>query len=240
MRNELSFYLIFGKKIRITFLGLKREIAMEYFEKLRGQLAHRHGGFDYIFRYLSDLQEPVIVETGCVRDALSVGCEGHSSILFDRFVGEHGGEFYTVDNSMESCMVFREHITSSRTHLTLGESVPYLHDLNKEFKSSGKQVDLLYLDSMDASFDDEAITNKSARHHLYELFSILPSLRPGGLICVDDNWLETKKIVLLNEFARDASTKISLRGKGHYIAEYMEFLRNDPCYVGYQLIWRWN
>jgi hypothetical protein len=66
------------------------------------------------------------------------------------------------------------------------------------------------------------VTYKSALHHLYEFMTILPSLKPGALVGVDDNWMVNNEMT----------------GKGKFVGDYMKTINNLPCYSGYQMLWK--
>lgn len=78
---------------------------------------------------------PTIVETGCYRGNPD---EGMSTLVFDRWVAEHGGSLYSVDNDEQAVRAAR----MFADHVTLGDSVEFLHRF-------GERIDLLYLDSHD-------------------------------------------------------------------------------------------
>ena len=211
---------------------------MKFYYDVREKLQHRIEGFDYIFNYLKNIQNPIIVETGCMRNEDNYCGDGQSSFLFDRYVNEYGGEFYTVDLSEISYNYCRNNLICPRSSVSLSDSVSYLKNLNNKLESENKKIDLLYLDSMDAPANDKQVVENSARHHLYELLSILPSLKKECLICVDDNWVEiTRKSIMNNPNLIVENDVATLCGKGMYINEYMTHIGNDPCFVNYQLFW---
>lgn len=215
---------------------------MEFYNKIRNQLGHRIEGFDFIFNYLREIENPVIVETGCAR-----GCEkgednysgdGESSVLFDSYIHEYGGEFFTVDISEISYNYCKNKLKSPNSSVALSDSVSYLKKINDDFQLRNKKIDFLYLDSFDAPHYDKKVVENSARHHLYELLSIFPSLKSNCLIGVDDNWLEiTKKIVMGDSNYVVENEVYNIFGKGMYIGEYMKLIGNNPCFLGYQIFW---
>lgn len=210
---------------------------MSYYESVKYKLDFKAAGFDYIFDYLSTIENPVIVETGSVNKIEDV-FSGHSSILFDRFITERGGEFYTVDTSADACLTCSTNFSSANSYAYMGDSVSFLSDLNKSFISQNKKIDLLYLDSMEVSINNEKMSRRTARQHVYEFLTILPSLQVGCLICVADNWAESKQTLVLNHPQLTGSQEIVLRGSGGYLGEYMDLLNKEPCFVGYHMMWR--
>lgn len=198
---------------------------MKFYNSVRHLLDDRGPGFDYMMQYLSKIEYPIIVETGCARVMDNYGGDGQSSLIFDNHINEYAGEFYTVDISQESVAFCRDMMVCPNTTVTLENSLSYLRTLNRGFLSEDKKIDLLYLDSMDAPRDDPATLYNSAKHHLFELMTILPSLNYGALIVVDDNWVNPDG---------------TLNGKGLLILDYMQSIGIPLVFAAYQLFWIWK
>jgi hypothetical protein len=196
---------------------------MQFYDDVRSRLGHRQSGFDYIFDYLKTLKEPLIVETGCARQLDNYEGDGQSSLLFDKYINEYGGHFWTVDLAEESVNYSRSKVISENSAVALGDSITKLKDLNSILLQSEKKINFLYLDSFDAPRDQPEVVYMSAVHHLYELLTIAPSLENGALIGVDDNWVENGQ----------------LAGKGQFVFDYMQKSGRPLCHDGYQLFWKW-
>ena len=196
---------------------------MQFYDDVRSRLGHRQSGFDYIFDYLKTLKEPLIVETGCARQLDNYEGDGQSSLLFDKYINEYGGYFWTVDLSEESVNYSRSKVISENSAVALGDSITKLKELNSILLQSEKKINFLYLDSFDAPRDQPEVVYMSAVHHLYELVTIAPSLADGALIGVDDNWVENGQ----------------LAGKGQFVFDYMQKSGRPLCHDGYQLFWKW-
>jgi len=196
---------------------------MQFYDDVRSRLGHRQSGFDYIFDYLKTLKEPLIVETGCARQQDNYEGDGQSSLLFDKYINEYGGYFWTVDLAEESVNYSRSKVISENSAVVLGDSITKLKDLNSILLQSEKKINFLYLDSFDAPRDEPEVVYMSAVHHLYELVTIAPSLADGALIGVDDNWVENGQ----------------LAGKGQFVFDYMQKSGRPLCHDGYQLFWKW-
>jgi len=199
---------------------------MEFYNDVRNRLGHRIRGFDLIFDYLKQIENPLIVETGCARQEDNYSGDGQSSLLFDKYVNEYGGEFFTIDNAKESVEYCISKMTSPNSHVILSDSITYLKQLNTQLQDQNKKIDFLYLDSFDAPRGKPEVVFESALHHLYEYTVIIPSLKSGALIGVDDNWFEYK-----NNMQVEA-------GKGKLIFDYMKKIDNQPVYKGYQIFWK--
>ena len=196
---------------------------MKFYNDVRGKIGPlRQRGFDYIFEYLKTIENPLIVETGCARQENNYAGDGQSSLLFDQYNKEYGGQFFTVDISKDSVEYCRSKMINGKSSVSLGDSILYLKELNKWLQSKNQKIDFLYLDSFDAPKNDPDKLLTSALHHLYEFTTILPSLKPGSLVGVDDCWM----------------TGDILGGKGTFIAEYMEKINNKPLLVFHQTFWK--
>lgn len=200
---------------------------MDFYNDVRSRLGHRTEGFDYIFQYFVDVEDPLIVETGCARQMDNYSGDGQSSLLFDKFIKVYGGEFHTVDISKESTDYCKSRMTCDRSHVYTEDSITKLKRLNYEFQDRNVKIDFLYLDSFDAPRDQPEVVQQSALHHLYELLTIAPSLKNGALIGVDDNWIEQK------------DGQNILAGKGQFVFDYMQKSGRPLVRDGYQLFWKW-
>ena len=196
---------------------------MDFYNDVRDRLGHRISGFDYIFQYFVDVDSPLIVETGCARQMDNYSGDGQSSLLFDKFIKQYGGEFHTVDISKESTDYCKSRMTCNRSNVYTEDSITQLKILNAKFQEENRKIDFLYLDSFDAPRDEPEIVLQSAVHHLYELLTIAPSLKEGALIGVDDNWIEGNM----------------LKGKGQFVFDYMQKSGRPLVHDGYQLFWKW-
>ena len=218
--NDITPEEIFNS---MYFKTTKEENKMEFYYKVRDQLGQRAEGFDYIFQYLKTLTNPVIVETGCARMENNYCGDGQSSLLFDQFINQFGGEFVTVDISEKSVNYCKSKLVSPRSQIIHKDSITYLKELNTKLLLVGKKIDFLYLDSFDCSHTDMELTYRSSLHHLYEFMTIFPSLKPGALIAIDDNWIGNNG---------------EMTGKGKFLGDYMKTINNLPCYSGYQMLWK--
>ena len=195
---------------------------MKFYEDIRDRLQNRTAGFDVVFDYLKTINEPLIIETGCAREEDNYEGDGQSSLLFDKYIAEYGGHFMTVDISDLSVNYCKSKMTSENSLVIKNDSILFLKQLNEKLQADGKRIDFLYLDSFDAPRNEPDVVFRSALHHMYELATILPSLAPGALIGVDDNWFQ--------DYRR--------AGKGCIIADYMDSIQNQPIFDQYQIFWK--
>jgi hypothetical protein len=147
----------------------------------------------------------VIVETGCVREKDN-WADGQSTIVFADYARKHDAHLYTVDIKRENIEVAEEIVGNESVTYTAMDSIKYL----ESFK---KNIDLLYLDSMDNPIQEMLKINKSyggdiqdltldeaverfgelllpsQTHCLNELKAALPNLHRDSVVLIDDNWV---------------------------------------------------
>ena len=198
------------------------------------RLGPRRDTFRATFEFLvrKGSARPLIVETGCAREADNWEGDGQSTYLFDRFAEAHGGEVLTVDISPAACEYARSRV-GSRTKVFCEDSVPFLRRIGGELRAAGRPIDLLYLDSFD--YDPENPL-PSAVHHLKELCAIAPVLGPQTLVVVDDSFHQLRgfrsgqvNFVLLEDQG--------IAGKAKFVAEYFQQVGIPPLFDGYQCGW---
>tara|TARA_R100001440_G_scaffold20045_2_gene33708 strand:- start:21 stop:659 length:639 start_codon:yes stop_codon:yes gene_type:complete len=189
----------------------------EYYEEVKPLLGLRETGFTKIFEYLRRIKDPVIVETGTVREDYNFEGDGCSTILFDRYVDTQGGTLLTVDIDPVACKNART--VTTHAEVIEADSVEFLSTLEGH-------VDLLYLDSFNIYnwLDDW----EASGHHLKELFAAKNVIKEGTLIVVDDN------LYMKNT---DTNKKF---GKGRMIQELMKSIGIPPYIDGYHMGWIWE
>lgn len=211
----------------------------EYEAKYASKSAFRAPGFRAMFKSLlnMNLSEYTIVETGCSRkvdgDNIVYGtqvpenhpwyptgdqgpwADGQSTFLFDQFVQRHKGNVYTVDIDPVNCHVASEN-SSDLVTVTCQDSVTFLRTL--AYQIGIKKIDLLFLDSYDL---DWYKPHDSGLHHIKELISVVPYLRSGTIIGIDDN--------------RNGD----LLGKGIYVIDYLKNIGATCLEDSYQGVWIW-
>ena len=190
----------------------------DYYEEIKPLLGLRELGFTRIFEHLNNIKDPVIVETGTVREDYNFEGDGCSTVLFDNYIGKKGGTLITVDIDPVACKNARTVTTNAE--VVEADSVEYLATLD------GK-VDLLYLDSFNIYnwLDDW----KASAHHLKEIFAAKNVIKEGTLIVVDDN--------LYVPNSEDSKRK---SGKGRIIHELMQSIGIPTFIDGYHIGWIWE
>jgi len=198
----------------------------EFAERLgvRGESMRR------VFELLEAVPRPAytIVETGCARVADNWRGDGQSTILFDRFVNHWDGSVLSVDIDAQACDALRGRV-SGKVSVACLDSVVFLREL---LRHDQLRIDLLYLDSYDLDWRNP---HPSALHHLHELCAIMPLLRSGCLVVVDDapRNLAMAPFKGKKTIVRDHG----VAGKGTYVAEFFARLGCSPAVEGYQHGW---
>ena len=190
----------------------------DYYEEVKPLLGLRETGFTKTFEYLRRIKEPVIVETGTVREDYNFEGDGCSTILFDNYIDKQGGKLITIDIDPAACKNART--VTTHAEVIEADSVEYLSTLEGH-------VDLLYLDSFNIYnwLDDW----EASGHHLKELFAAKNVIKEGTLIVVDDN--------LYVPNTEDNKRK---SGKGRIIHELMQSIGIPTFIDGYHIGWIWE
>lgn len=190
----------------------------EYYNKYCHFLGKRKQTFDQIFEHLKSLNKKdyFILETGMSRFADEMNKfsgDGGSTFLYDKFVSSFGGKFISIDIDQSRLDLCQQHMSTS-TQLICSDSISKLYEISSD--NNIPKIDLLYLDSYDLDWNKP---HKSALHHVKELLSIIPKLKNGTLIVVDDN--------------------ANGVGKGQYLQEFMKDINKQVLFSDYQIGWIW-
>ena len=186
---------------------------IEHIQQLVNKTTFRSPSFAMMINHVMPIHEPLIVETGCARQENNFEGDGMSTAIFDTFVNYHGGEFYSVDINSDNVRFAASR--SKKANITCSDSVRFLYNQSKVWVAQNRKIDLLYLDSFDFDIDN---THPSSLHHIFELTAIMPCLKEGTMVCVDDNF--------------------DTAGKGSYVKEFMDLIGKERIYTDYQWIWK--
>ncbi len=138
-------------------------------------------GRQRIFRYALTLLEgklnPLIVETGCQRQEDDVGA-GMSTLIFGLYVKTHNGNVISLDNDPYHTEI------AFKVTKDLPVEVRCANSLTHLYRWHDKQIDLLYLDSLDT------YEPGFAEHCLEETKAALSLLKKESVILIDDTFIE--------------------------------------------------
>jgi hypothetical protein len=173
----------------------------------------------------------IILETG------SSAWGVNSSLLFDSYVGNFGGEFWTVDNRILPVLQLRSRL-NSRSKACCDDSVRFLARWAQP--QFARQVNLVYLDSWDLNIHNPLL---AANHGLQEFLAIRPSLVHGSILLVDDTpasieYFQGADFFLARKFFDETGL---VPGKGALINKILE---NDSRFEkiahDYQVVFRYH
>ena len=198
------------------------EEQIKHITDLVNKTTKRAPSFAMMLNHIMPIHEPLVVETGCARQENNFEGDGMSTTIFDTFIDYHGGEFYSVDINPDNIRFATA--TTKKANLTCSDSVKFLYNQAKIWTAQNRKIDLLYLDSFDFDLNNP---HPSSLHHIFELAAIMPCLREGTMICVDDN----------PECQDSAGNPIEM-GKGLYIKQFMDLIGKERIYTGYQWVWK--
>ena len=167
--------------------------------------------FKELFKNMLEIKDPQIIETGIA----SAGTQ--STYLFNEYVKKYGGRFWSVDNN-EYLVNTHQNNMCPATSLVCNDSVKFINDWVKY--NNDKKIDVVYLDSYDLDWYNY---HDSALHGLKEYTALLPSLKNGSLLLIDDTprvpyWLDSRD-KLYNDMMNFYTNNNYLPGKGMYILE---------------------
>ena len=182
---------------------------------LRERLGKRADGFATIFEALDQHEAPLIIETGCLRVPCNWDGDGQSTFQFDWYAREKQGRVMTIDVNSQSIDSARR-ACSSITSTILNDSVATLDALGA---AGIGPAALIYLDSFDLDLDNPM---PSAIHHAMELMAARRLLGQGTILCIDDFDV----------------APLGPGGKGLIVDRFLDTIRADVLYSGYQKVWR--
>ena len=137
----------------------------------------RNRSFDYLFQEVSRrFEEPTIVETGTIRTEDDWAGGGFFTYLASAYVSRNGGTIHSVDKNERICSFAREICEpfGSSADIQCADSVSFL-------ESFDRQIDVLYLDSLDT------YEPGFAEHALRETIAAFGKLHGRSLIVFDDS-----------------------------------------------------
>jgi hypothetical protein len=174
----------------------------------------------------------IIIETG------SSAWGVNSTMLFDNYVNSWGGFVFSTDIRSKPMLNLKDKVTN-RTSMYCQDSIKFLENLN--LNNLKKYKKLIYLDSMDV---DWAKPLDSMIHGLKEYLTILPKLKKGDLILIDDTPknLQILKFVQGLKNSRHFKKNIKLGiygGKGSLIKDLISNSKNFKILLHkYQLLFQ--
>ncbi len=169
-----------------------------------------------------------IIETG-------VSCRGTDSTrLFDAYVRSLGG-FGSVDIDPQVVSDVQADL-SDRSTVICDDSVAFLERIAEQKENS--PVEFVYLDSYDVDFLNPL---PAANHCLDEFFAILPALRPGAIVLIDDSPSEIDLLPPSSDAHKAARNALAnfgvLPGKGMLVESALRAQGVQRLRMGYQALY---
>lgn len=187
-------------------------------------------GFDCALELMAGMPK-TILETG----TSAWGTD--STRLWDAYVSQFGGEFWSVDLSPTPSARLR-HQVCAQTHLEIGDSVEFIQNFSK--KTALSSVDVCYLDSWDLDWSDP---DPAALHGLSEWNAVEPLMSKGSILIIDDSpssmdWVPNQYREQAHAYEQSHGY---LPGKGALVDL---ILRSDPrvevIWHGYNSVYRFS
>lgn len=178
-------------------------------EQMLSMTYNRQAGFRIIINELRKIENPILFETGSARlpdprwgtFENNFKDDGMSTLIWDAFVSDHGGESYTVDID-KSAIDYVKQFVSAHANVVCQDSLSFIWEKVKLFRQENKKVNFIYFDSY-----------PSALYHLQELCAIMPILADGAIIAVDDNYGKPDdRGTLIHEFMNNLKVPIMHNG----------------------------
>lgn len=165
-------------------------------------------GFEIAVQYLNG-EPALIVETG----TSAWGTD--STRLWDTYIRKFGGQLFSVDIRKEASENLKFQLTS-KSKLVVDDSISFLNKWNLGIPN------LYYLDSWDLDLNSP---EDSAFHGKSEIMAIIPFLKSGSLILIDDtpnpNWFNSQPKLPDSVFAFRNEFGV-FPGKGAFIAQVLD------------------
>jgi len=152
-----------------------------FFDKYYDKLSFRYWTQKVALGIFLQIGGDNMVETGCARLEEDWG-GGMSTYVYGDFAKYYNKHLWTCDID-ENCLSMAKTITQEyKDNITYvrNDSVKFLEEFDKE-------INFLYLDSVDCDPEDDMQTAVSQEHQLREMKVVLPKLSEKCVVLLDDN-----------------------------------------------------
>ena len=178
---------------------------IEYFKKYQKQLDFtERKRFSTMYKGLqliSEVEKPVLVETGIVRDPTPGG--GHSTYKFGEFAERRNGSVHSCDINDKAVHFAKVATFQYKDYISYycSDSVQFLDELDE-------QIDFLYLDSFDSGPGQE---EAASQHQLSEIKAVFHKLKENCVVLLDDAGLpEGGKTKYSSQFLEENGFRLEL------------------------------
>lgn len=197
-----------SRKMKSLQFGTPSDLLRGHYETwVRGNVPNRRDGFAVALEALGG-RPAQIIETGTSAWGID------STRLFDSYIHQFGGKFWTVDLRSEPSQRLAKQL-SPQTTAVIGDSVEFLRKLSTRCSP----VDLIYLDSFDLDWNDPS---PSAQHCLEEWRAAKPLCDTGTVVIIDDTPQSLGLVPDFDQAARSGAERHQLKfgrmpGKGELV-----------------------
>ncbi len=148
----------------------------------------RFSSFKFALTEAFKRKHRILVETGVSRGKQKFWFfskinwkDGMSTMIFSDYIKDVGGQMYSCDINQKNIINAKKFIKNNIDFVTFvnDDSLNFLNSFNKE-------IDFLYLDSLDAQIEG------ANQHQLNEIKIALPKLKKNSLILLDDKGSKTE------------------------------------------------
>ncbi len=160
---------------------------MEFLNKYNHKKNVRFESFKFALFEANKRNHKTFVETGCARGKVKFiffskinWKDGMSTMIFSDFVKQANGKLTTCDISKKNIDNAKKFVKAN------SDFVKFVVDDSLNFLSKfEKQIDFLYLDSLDGQFAE------SSNHQLKEIEAAISKLNKNSLVLLDDKGVKT-------------------------------------------------
>ncbi len=152
-----------------------------FFDKYYDKLSFRYWTQKIALGLFLQFGGDVMVETGCARQEEDWG-GGYSTFIYGDFAQHYNKHLWTCDIDENNLNV------AKRVTQQYKDNITYVCDDSVHFlKNFDREINFLYLDSVDCSADSKAQSDLAQKHQLREIETIFPKLSERCVVLLDDN-----------------------------------------------------
>ena len=179
---------------------------MNFLQKYNNEKNIRYKSFEFALYEAKKRNHKIFLETGVARGKKKFFFftkinwkDGMSTMIFSDYVKYVNGELYSCDTSLKNIKNAKKFTKMNKEFIT------FIEDDSLNFLSSfEKNIDFLYLDSLDAQFEN------ASSHQLEEIKLAITNLKENSLVLLDDKGGKTNlsiDFMLRNNFQIINETK---------------------------------
>ena len=160
---------------------------MQFLKKYNNIKNFRFSSFEFALNEAAKRNHKVIVETGVARGKIKFFIftkinwkDGMSTMMFSDYARHHNGKLYSCDISPKNIDNAKKFTKQNKEFISF-----FTEDSLSFLKNFNKNIDFLYLDSLDGQFEE------ASSHQLNEIKNSIDKLKDGSLVLLDDKGSKT-------------------------------------------------